>query len=97
MTQELVLRSQSFYTGRMYDDDSNLREVGWRWVHDVSLDFDSLSQKFKAGLSVRNITNVVSSTVTDKATNHEGRQTLRGFWGETQSGRSWVASISHEL
>ena len=94
----MTVREQSRYTGRRYDDDSNLRELEWIWTHDVSLDYAWPSQKIMAGLVVSNVTNVVSNRVTDVATgNSDGRQTYRGYAGEPVAGRNWVASLSREF
>lgn len=93
-----MFRTLSRFIGRMYQDASNTRELSWTLSHDASLDYTSESSRWKAGLSLQNVTNVQSTTVRDVTTGQDdGRTAWTQFNGEPLPGRSWLVSVSAGL
>ena len=94
----VTFRTLTRYVGRMYDDSGNTREIKWTLTHDVSADFFRPDTWWKAGISVTNVTNVVSTSVTDTVTGQEeGRMAYADFNGQPLTGRAWVVSASASL
>ena len=93
-----TLRMLSRFVGRMYDDASNAREVGWTLSHDVMADFSLPSTKAKIGLVLTNVTNIQSTVVRDTVTGQsDGRVPYAGYNGESLAGRSYLISVSASL
>jgi hypothetical protein len=94
----ITVRALSRFVGRMYDDNSNTRELGWTLTHDLSADYFTPESSFKLGVAVLNVTNVMSNVVRDNATDQtDGRTAYSGFNSEPLPGRSWTASVSATL
>jgi hypothetical protein len=94
----VTVRTHSKFIGRMYDDASNTRELGWTLTHDLSADYFTPESSWKFGISVLNVTNVMSNVVRDTATGQsDGRTANSGFNSEPLPGRTWTASVSAAL
>jgi hypothetical protein len=93
-----TLRMLSRFVGRMYDDASNAREVGWTLSHDLTVDFSLPNPQAKIGLAVTNLTNIQSTVVRDTVTGQsDGRVPYAGYNGESLAGRSYLISVSASL
>jgi hypothetical protein len=94
----ITVRAHSRFVGRMYDDNSNTRELGWTVTHDLSADYFTPESNWKFGAAVLNVTNVMSNVVRDTATGQtDGRMAYSGFNSEPLPGRTWTASVSASL
>jgi outer membrane cobalamin receptor len=93
--ERLIFRSMSQYVGRMYHDASNTRELMWTLTHDVSLDYSDAAGVWKVGVSVTNVTNVMSNKIRDTLTDgDQGRIAFSQYNGEPLPGRSLLVSVS---
>jgi hypothetical protein len=98
MFEVATLRTISRFVGRMYDDTSNTRELGWTLVHDLSADYSANNSRWKLGVACLNVTNVMSNIVRDRVTSQgDGKKSYSGYNEEPMPGRSWLASISAKL
>ena len=94
----VTVRALSRFIGRMYDDISNTRELGWTLTHDLSADYFTPGSPWKLGVAVINVTNVMSNVVRDTATGQtDGRMAYSGFNSEPLPGRAWAVSVSASL
>ncbi len=94
----VTLRTTSRFVGRMYDDASNTRELGWTLVHDLSGDYSQNDSRWKVGVACLNATNVMSNIVRDTVTNQgDGKKSYTGYSDDPLPGRSWTASVSARL
>ena len=96
--EDITLRGQSRFVGRMYDDTGNTREIGWILTHDVSVDWVPTVGRWRIGAMIRNLTNVMALPVRDVSTGQsDGKMAYSGFNGEPMTGRSWTISMSAHL
>lgn len=98
MFEVATLRTMSRFVGRMYDDASNTRELGWTLVHDLSADYSDGNSRWKLAVTCLNVTNVMSNIVRDRVTGQgDGKKSYSGYSDEPMPGRSWAASASARL